>query len=114
MEKKVAKKVTKKVTKEKKVERKSWKNVDGIMSVYATVWDDDRVSFSTSVAKKNEDGDYDREYYDVIFKNGEAPYVEESTNFNIDITAGFLTFRKANNGHYYSAVMVMEYTICAD
>ena len=105
MEKKVVKK-------EKNVKRKSWKNIDGIMSIYATVWKNHSVSFSTSVAKRNENDEYEHEFYDVIFKNGEAPVVEESTNFNIDITAGFLTFRKDKNGHYYSAVMVMEYTIC--
>lgn len=90
-----------------------WNNINGAMRVWATErtykkksW----LSFSTSIGKKNDDGEYTNIYFDVLFKKDEAPEVDEGA-FEIIIKKGFLTFTTYNDGSIHPAVMVMEYDL---
>ena len=90
-----------------------WNNINGAMRVWATErtykkksW----LSFSTSIGKKNDDGEYTNIYFDVLFKKDEAPEVDEGA-FEIIIKKGFLTFTTYNDGSKHPAVMVMEYDL---
>ena len=66
------------------------------------------MSFSTSIGKKNENGEYDNVYFDVLFKKNEAPDVDEG-RLQIKINSGFLTLSVYNDGSVHPAVMVMDY-----
>lgn len=98
---------------------KTWKDVTGEMKVWARAWDNGKkgiyITYSTSVSKKNEDGDYDNLYYDVIFKKGTSPEFEANAEgFRINIKAGFLTLRVSNDGIIRPAVCVMDYDVIED
>lgn len=93
-----------------------WNNINGAMRVWATErtykkksW----LSFSTSIGKKNDDGEYTNIYFDVLFKKDEAPEVEEGA-FEIIVKKGFLTFTTYNDGSIHPAVMIMEYDLKDD
>lgn len=91
----------------------TWNNVKGLMRVWATERANkkkSRLSFSTSIGKKNEDEEYDNVYFDVLFKKNEAPEVDEGA-FEINVKKGFLTLTVYSDGSVHPAVMVMEYDI---
>ena len=90
-----------------------WNNINGAMRVWATErtykkksW----ISFSTSIGKKDDDGEYANIYFDVLFKKNKAPEVDEGA-FEIIVKKGFLTFTTYNDGSNHPAVMVMEYDL---
>lgn len=50
------------------------------------------LKFSTSLGRKNEDGDWDNFYFNVRFMTGDTPEADGGMNFEIDIAKAFLTF----------------------
>lgn len=108
-----------KKTAKKQAENKhvpTWNNVKGLMRVWASEWKlkhESYLTFSTSLGKKNDDDEYDNLYFDVIFKKGEAPDVEEGA-FEIKVKKGFLTLKVYNDGSIHPAVMVMDYDLAVD
>lgn len=103
----------------KKPELKSkpmWNNIKGEMRLYAherEYKNSSFTTFSTSIGKKNEDGEYDNVYFDVIFKKGEEPNVNEGP-FDITIKKGFITLKNYKDGTVHLAVMILEYVIVTD
>lgn len=88
-----------------------WNNVQGTMRVWANEREYKKKSFtvfSTSIGKKNDDGEYDNLYFDVLFKKNEAPEIEDGC-IEINITKGFITLKVDKKGAIRPAVMVMEY-----
>lgn len=93
-----------------------WNNINGAMRVWASERTHKKkswLSFSTSIGKKGDNGEYDNIYFDVLFKKDEAPVVDEGA-FEIIVKKGFLTFTTYNDGSRHPAVMVMEYVIKDD
>ena len=99
-----------------------WTDVSGVMRVYGSEVETKRSSFikySTSIGRKNEDGDYDNAYLTVFFPKEDAPDIEGA--FEINITKGFLTLEaydkgKGKNAEHVvkPAVMVLEYVFVDD
>ena len=94
-----------------------WNNIKGSMRLWAKehtlkikgkkkTW----LSFSSSIGKKNEEGEYDNLYFDVFFKKDAAPDVDEGTH-EIAIRKGFLTLSTYKDGSVHPAVMVLDYTL---
>lgn len=92
-----------------------WNNIRGSMIIWAKEratkykgkakkW----LTFSTSIGKKNEDGEYDNIYFDVLFKKDAAPHVDEGMH-EIIINKGFLTLSTYKDGSIHPAVMVLDY-----
>lgn len=99
-----------------KKEQKSWTDLAGIMTVWGNQKESQRseyIIYSASVARKDDDGNYDNLYFDVLFRKGEAP--EIVGRFTIDIQSAFLTLRSYKNrrGEIVKnpAVMVLEYDV---
>lgn len=94
-----------------------WNNVKGSMRLWASKR---KVkvkggiatirSFSSSIGKKNDEGEYDNLYFDVFFKKDAAPYVDEGAH-EIIIKKGFLTLSAYKDGSIHPAVMVLEYKL---
>ena len=108
---------TKKTTKKQTPKTaQAWKNVKGLMRVWANKCGNKKkswLSFSTSIGKKNEGEVYDNVYFDVLFKKNEAPKVDEGA-FEINVKKGFLTLTVYSDGSIHPAVMVMEYNLKDD
>ena len=94
-----------------------WNNIKGSMRLWAkehtlkikgkkNTW----LSFSSSIGKKNEEGEYDNLYFDVFFKKDAAPDVDEGSH-EITIRKGFLTLSTYKDGSVHPAVMVLDYTL---
>ena len=98
-----------------------WNNVCGKMRVWTNVRKSGKgknaktwLSYSTSVGKKNESGDYNNVYFDLLFKKEQKPddlYEEIDETFEINVKKGFLTVSVYNDGSVHNAVMVMDYKI---
>ena len=95
-----------------------WNNVHGKMRVWTNVRKSGKgknaktwLSYSTSVGKKNESGDYSNVYFDLLFKKDHKPEdiddIEET--FEINVKQGFLTVSVYKDGTLHNAVMVMDY-----
>ena len=95
-----------------------WNNVNGKMLLFtnehisgkgkaAKKW----LSYSTSVGKKNDSGEYKNIYFDVIFKKDETPgdLYEIGEVVRINVKKGFLTASVYRDGSVHNAVMVMDY-----
>ena len=71
------------------------------------------VNYATSLSRKNKDGAWENASIEVRFRRGDEP-VFRDTNVDIEITDGFLTFRKYRSQddkeHALFYIMVMEYT----
>ena len=71
------------------------------------------VNYATSLSRKNKDGGWENASIEVRFRRGYEP-VFRDTNVDIEITDGFLTFRKYKSQddkeHALFYIMVMEYT----
>ena len=108
--------------KRKKERPAMWSDVSGRMRVYGREFETKRGSFikySTSIGKKNEDGDYDNYYLPVFFPKEDAPDMEGA--FELEITKGFMTLNvydkgKGKNAEHIvePAVMVLEYVFVDD
>ena len=97
-----------------------WNNIKGSMRLWAKertcmikgkkkTW----LSFSSSIGKKSEEGEYNNLYFDVFFKKDATPYVDEGAH-EIVIRKGFLTLSTYKDGSVHPAVMVMEYDLKDD
>lgn len=95
-----------------------WNNVHGKMRVWSNVHKSGKgknaktwLSYSTSVGKKNESGDYNNVYFDLLFKKEEKPedLYEIDEAFEINVKQGFLTVSVYKDGTVHNAVMVMDY-----
>lgn len=95
-------------TRNNKNDIKPWSDIIGKIRIRSNTFDE-RVVFSTSVGKKREDGTYANLYYDVYFKNGEAPTTDAPEVFEIVVLSGFLTLRESKDGTIRPALMVMEW-----
>ena len=76
----------------KKARPVMWTDICGIMRVYGHEFQTGRGSFikySTSLGRKNEDGDYENFYLPVHFPKDDDPGVEGA--FKVNITKGFLS-----------------------
>ena len=100
-------------TREKQKQAQAWNNIKGLMRLWATerkrkskTW----MTFSTSIGKKDDAGEYDNVYFDVLFKKDDAPNVNEGPH-EINIKKGFLTLSVYNDGSIHPAVMVLEYEL---
>lgn len=100
-------------TREKQKQAQAWNNVKGVMRLWATerkrkakTW----LSFSTSIGKKDDEGEYDNLYFDVLFKKDDAPNVGEGP-CEINVKKGFLTLSIYNDGSVHPAVMVLDYEL---
>lgn len=94
-----------------------WNNIKGSMRLWANEhtlmikgkkkkW----LSFSSTIGKKNEEGEYDNLRFDVFFKVNAAPDVDEGV-YEITIRKGFLTLSTHKDGSVHPAVMVLDYTL---
>lgn len=89
-----------------------WTDISGAMRLFCRERKNGKTSFltfSTSVARKNEDGEYFNTYYDVMFKKNEAPTANDGEAFYINVTKGFVTTRTDKNGANHHAIMVLEW-----
>ena len=74
------------------------------------------INYATSLARKNQDGEWEHASIEVRFRNGDAPiYPQGVQSLDIDIRDGFLTFRKYktyddDKMHSLFYIMVKEYT----
>lgn len=50
------------------------------------------LKFSTSLGKKDEDGNWENMYINVKFLKGDTPERDDGENFMVEIVDGFLTF----------------------
>ena len=66
--------------------------------------------YSTSISRKNQDGEYEKMYLSVQLPKG----VELENKTMIEITKGFLSFYKTKEGLSKLKIVVMEYTTDAD
>lgn len=98
-----------------------WTDVAGEMRVYGREFETKNhktfIRYSTSIGRKNEDGDYDNSYLTVFFPKDDDPGIEGS--FEIGITKGFLTlnvYDKGKNAEHIvePAVMILEYVFVDD
>ena len=99
-----------------------WSDVSGVMRVYANKFVTGRgcfIKYSTSIGKKNDDGEYDNCYYSVFFPREDKPELEGA--FEINITKGFLTLNvyektrgKTTERVVSPAIMVEEYVFVDD
>lgn len=74
----------------------------------------DYVNYASSLSRKNREGQWENASIEMKFKNGESPiFPTGATYLDIEITDGFLTFRKFMGNdekeHTIFYVMVMEY-----
>lgn len=73
------------------------------------------VNYATSLARKNQDGEWEHASIEVRFKNGDAPiYPQGVESMDIEIEDGFLTFRKYKTyddekTHTLFYIMVMSF-----
>lgn len=89
-----------------------WTDISGAIRLFCRERKNGKTTFptfSTSVARKNEDGKYFNTYYDVMFKKKEAPTADDSEVFYINIKKGFVTTRTDKNGENHHAIMVLEW-----
>lgn len=63
--------------------------------------------YSTTISKKNQNGEYERMYLSIQLPKG----VELENKTNIEITKGFLTFYQTKEGLPKIKIVVMEYKI---
>lgn len=119
----MARQTAKKNDQKRKKERPvMWTDVSGVMRVYGREFETKRGSFikySTSIGRKNEDGDYDNCYLPVFFPKDDTPDLDGA--FEVHITKGFLTLNvydkgKGRNAEHVvePAVMVQEYVYVDD
>ena len=66
--------------------------------------------YSTTISKKNQDGEYEKMYLSVQLPKG----IELENKSFIDITKGFLSFYNTKDGLPKIKIVVMEYTTDAD
>lgn len=66
-----------------------------------------RVTYSTSVSNKKQDGTYDNTSVQVQFKNG----IELENKSKIDITKGFLSFYRKQDNTIIFKLIVMEFEL---
>lgn len=113
----------KKEQKRKKDRPVRWTDVSGVMRVYGHEFETKNrksfIRYSTSIGRKNEDGDYENAYLTVFFPKNDAPDIEGS--FEVNITKGFMTLNvydkgKGKNAEHIvePAVMVQEYVFVDD
>ena len=84
-----------------------WTDISGEMRVFGEERKDGSLRYSTSIGVKNDAGEYDNMYFDVMFKKGEDPDIEGG--FHINVEKGFLSFRKVN-GKCYPRIVVTKYS----
>ena len=110
--------------------RQNWNNIKGDMRLCARCCVNSKgerfVSYSTSIGKKNESGEYDNVYFDVYFKKEKAPektdkklnkkfydlFIDGNAtymNVNIVVYSGFLTVKTYKDGVARPAIMIMDY-----
>ena len=88
-----------------------WSDVTGVMRLYGKEFDGRRngetfIRYSTSLGRKNEDGDYDNCYLTVFFPKDDAPGIAGA--FEIVVTKGFMTLNVYDRGKGKNAVHVVE------
>ena len=71
-----------------------------------TVFKNEKGFYSTGISNKLMDGSYDNAYISVQFKKG----TELENKTKINITNGFLTFWKGQDGKPVFKIMVLEFT----
>lgn len=68
------------------------------------------VSYSTTLGQKTKDGAYENAYMDVRFKGD----VDIPNKAKIEVTSGWLKFRKTTDGKTYWFLFVNEYTVLGE
>jgi hypothetical protein len=74
--------------------------------IYANNFNE-RLNYSTTISKKNEDGEYENMFIPVKFKGGAG--VPNKTKINIQ--DGFMSFYKNNTGLEKVQIIVMNYDV---
>lgn len=87
---------------------KRWNDITGKMRVFAKEYEG-RMSYSTSLSNKKEDGTYDNMYVSVQFKKGNEPQIGEKGT-EINVNNGFISFFKTKDDTSRIKVVIMEYT----
>lgn len=75
-------------------------NISGEIMIFKNEY-----GFSTSISRKNQDGEYEKMYLSVQLPRG----VELENKTKINITKGFLSFYKNKQGLPQIKIVVMEY-----
>ena len=71
-----------------------------------TIFKNDKGFYSTGISNKNMDGTYENAYISVQFKKGTE--IENKTKINI--TNGFMSFFKGQDGKPVFKIVVLEFT----
>ena len=78
---------------------KRWSDLTGLMRVYAREVKYKKngkpasfLKFSTSLGVKDENGEWNKLYFDVHFMKGDTPEVDDGMKFEMEIAKAFLTF----------------------
>ena len=103
---------TKKNTKKNTNHTPTWADVSGLCRMYAREVGSGKksfITFSTTISRKNDDGEYKNLYFDVMFKKDTAPEAEDKEIVTINITKAFLTVKETNDGKLRPAIMVMDW-----
>lgn len=120
----MARQAARKNSQKRKKERPArWTDVSGVMRVYGHEFETKNrkffIRYSTSIGRKNEDGDYENTYLTVFFPKNDAPDIEGS--FEVNIIKGFMTLNvydkgKGKNAEHIvePAVMVQDYVFVDD
>lgn len=87
-----------------------WSDVTGVMRVYGAEFTTKNnktfIKYSTSLGRKNEDGEYDNCYFNVFFAKDDDPGIDGA--FEIVVCKGFLTLNVYDKGKGKNAVHVVE------
>lgn len=98
----------------------TWNNISGIMTVYGNTFEDrkgrDYISWSATVGKKNDDGEYDNYYFRVRFaKDANAP--ETDGLHQIDVQSAFIsleTYTKKKQEITVPVIVIVEDEVLDD
>ena len=98
----------------------TWNNISGIMTVYGNTFEDRKgrhyISWSATVGKKNDDGDYENYYFRVRFaKDANAP--ETDGLHQIDVQSAFIsleTYTKKKEEITVPVIVIVEDEVLDD
>ena len=106
--------MAKKAAKRSERAKDTWNEITGIMSIYGNTFTgrkkNEYVSWSATVGKKNEDGEYDNYYFRVRFaKDANEPHTDGL--HQIDIQSGFIsleTYTKKKEEITVPVIVIVE------
>lgn len=98
-----------------KAKNKEFKGVRvcGTFGVWGTYFSgNDRFIYSTSVTQKNDDGTFEREYFDVVFPKKDKVEFEELRE--VKVKDAFITFYDKKSGERIFKIVLLDYEIVED